>query len=283
MTVAHSKRGERSVKAYVCGYHRDRGGAVCGNTLRRPMEGVDAAVAGWFLDNVLSDEVMAAVLREVRKRLAAQKRSGDSDIPALNAEVRKLEAEIDRMTEALASGGDKPEAVIKAIAGREKRLHTLRARIDARRASPSVIDMHVRRLEAEASSRLQQMRELLSGNPEEGRKDIKALLDGHLTFTPVDTTEGKHYLIEGATSFGALFATESFQTLASPAGFEPEDRTCANYAAALGLLRMSRDSWAVPERSESHRMTSSDMPCGRVWAVGGQWRRPVRQRPRCMW
>jgi site-specific DNA recombinase len=40
------KSGYENVRVYNCGWHRDRGGTVCKNGLRRPIEAVDAAILG---------------------------------------------------------------------------------------------------------------------------------------------------------------------------------------------------------------------------------------------
>ena len=220
MMVAHSRQGKTTIKAYACSYHRDRGNAVCENKLRRPMEEIDTAVASWLKENVLTEEIVIATLREVRNRLAKRADAGESELPELRKEAVSLEKQLSRLADALAVTDDSPETIVKAINEREKRLRSLQARMDSMKAAPSVIDMEVRRLEKEARNRLEQMQELLGRNPTEARQVIEAVLDKPLTFTPVETAEGKRYEIKGMTSFGALFGGH-FQKVASPAGFEP--------------------------------------------------------------
>src|SRR5207248_1760299 len=60
MTVNNSKQGVRIIKVYQCSWARERGPAVCKNTLRRPIEGVDAAFRTWVQENVLSEQVIVA-------------------------------------------------------------------------------------------------------------------------------------------------------------------------------------------------------------------------------
>jgi site-specific DNA recombinase len=221
MMVTHGKQGKTTIKTYACAYHRDRGTAVCPNTLRRPMEEIDAAVASWLRENVLTEDVVLATLRELRKRLAKLADAGESDLPALKTEAAGLDKQLSRLADALADSDEKPETIMKAISKREKRLRGVRARIDALRTAPSVIDMEVRRLEREARSRLTQMQELLDLNPTKARQVIEAVLAEPLTFTPIETTDGKRYEIKGLTSFSALFRGH-FQKVASPAGRNPK-------------------------------------------------------------
>jgi tRNA A37 threonylcarbamoyladenosine synthetase subunit TsaC/SUA5/YrdC len=61
-------------------------------------------------------------------------------------------------------------------------------------------------MEREARERLQQLRSLLERNPVEARKVLDALLDGPLTLTPTETSDGKRFRIEGTVTTGALLA-----------------------------------------------------------------------------
>jgi len=98
---------------------------------------------------------------------------------------------------------------VAAIAEREKRMRTVRARVEALRTRPAVIGSELSALEKEARRRLEDRRQLLGRNPEEARKAVGALLDGPLTFTPVQTEGGKRYEIQGSVVTGALFTTGS--------------------------------------------------------------------------
>lgn len=207
--VSNGKSGQTVIKVYGCSWHRNRGDAVCGNTLRRPVDAVDEAVVGWLKDNVLSEALVLETLREVRRRLTERSRESSSEIPELEREVRRLKVEAQRLTTALATTDEKPEAIVAAIAEREKRMRTLQARIEALRTSPTVIGSELSVLEKEARRRLDNLREVLGRNPEEARKAVGALLDGPLTFTPVETEGGKRYEIQGSVATGALFTTES--------------------------------------------------------------------------
>jgi hypothetical protein len=64
--------------------------------------------------------------------------------------------------------------------------------------TPSVLSLEVRRLERATVNRLDELRDVSARNPREARKVIERLLDGgKLTFTPLQTEQGKRYQIEG--------------------------------------------------------------------------------------
>jgi len=206
--VSNSKAGKETIRVYGCAHHRNRGEAVCGNSLRRPVESIDAAVVGWVEANILREELIADVLREVRKRLTERRDQPGAEVAELEAEARALRGEIDRLVGALASGTESP-TVAKAIDERERRLSEVRARLDAVRVAPAVIDLEVRRLEKEGRARLADLRGLFGRNPAEGRKALEALLDGPLSFAPTTgDAGGMRYRVEGATAGGALFTTD---------------------------------------------------------------------------
>lgn len=225
-----------TVKVYACAWHRDRGSAVCANGLRRPVEAVDRAMTEWLHGNVLREEVIAEALRELRRRLAERAKTTGSEVPELEAQVRAVKAEIDRLGEALLASDEKPASVMKMIAEREKRLSSLEARLAAIRTAPSVLDVEVRRIEKEAHRRLDTLRELLSRNPDEARKALSSLLKSPLRFTPVEVPEGKRYRIEGEVGIEVILQVEGSAARCTTDGVP----SGGGYVARMGFRRVSR-------------------------------------------
>jgi len=206
--VNNGRVSYQTVKVYACAWHRDRGEAVCSNGLRRPVETVDQAMIEWLKENVLREEVITEALRELRRRLAERAKTTDGEVPELEAQVRTAKAEIDRLGAALLATDEKPHAIVKMIAEREKRLAMLEARLASIRTTPSVLDLEVRRLEKQARSRIEDFRALMGRNPDEARKALETLLNGPLRFTPIETPEGKRYRVEGEVGLEAMLAVE---------------------------------------------------------------------------
>lgn len=185
MHVTNGRRGQKTIKVYACNYHRDRGNAVCSNTLRRPVDVMDAAVRSWVEEHVLSEEIMLEVLDEVRRRVATRADHAPAELAGLQSEADELREEIRRLTDALATGSQS-SAVIQAIAEREGRLQKLVARIEVLQAAPRPVKLEVERLRREARQRLAKLRELLGGNVDEAPEVLKLLLDGPIVCAPVD-------------------------------------------------------------------------------------------------
>jgi hypothetical protein len=216
-----------NVRAYGCSWHRDRGAAVCPNGLRRPVSSIDNAVLEWVRANILQEQLVLETLKEVRRRLGERAKTSNTERPEIDAQIQAAKIEIDRLGAALLSTDDKPQAIVKMIADREKRIGALEARLNAIRVAPSVLDLEVRRMEKEARSRINDLKAAMQRDPEEARKAMEALLKGPLKFTPVQAPEGKRYRIEGDFAVKGLFrsvgvpsATRTVWNAQNPAGFQ---------------------------------------------------------------
>ncbi|MBI2389489.1 MAG: recombinase family protein [Deltaproteobacteria bacterium] len=208
--AVNGRSGRETIKVYVCSWRRVRGAAVCANAIARPVEHVDHAVLSWIRENVLRESLIVETLREVRRRLETRARTADARGPQAEAEIRTLRAEIDRLVSVLAmAGGEQPGAVLRAIGEREKRVATLEADLRASRAAPGALSLEVRRMEREARQRLDDLRGLVDRNPAEARRVLEALLDGPLTFAPLESSEGRRFQIQGSAALGPLFITDS--------------------------------------------------------------------------
>lgn len=208
MQAVNGKVGSQNVKVYVCHRHRTEGNAACANTLRRPVADVDAAVTDWISANVLREELVVETLHEIRRRLAERTRATNAEIPRLEERVTMLRQELQKLAEALLVTEDKPHTIVRLIADREKALGDVQARLAAFSAAPGAVDLETRRLEREARRRLVQLRALFDRNPHEARGALEALLDGALSFQPIETPDGKRYEITGKIALGSLFTIE---------------------------------------------------------------------------
>jgi len=105
---------------YVCTAHRVRGNAICPNALSAPMEGLDGAVAEALARDVLSPDLVADV---VDYALATRERVGAGAVGRrveLEAELRRLDAELARYAEAIDKTDHIP-ALLEALRGRQWR------------------------------------------------------------------------------------------------------------------------------------------------------------------
>jgi DNA invertase Pin-like site-specific DNA recombinase len=220
LTVINHRLGTAIVKVYVCSYHRSRGDEVCKNTARRPVDAVNRVLVDWMRGNVLTEELVAEVVSGVQLRLDELTRGKSSTGPTLEEEAGKLRDEIARLVEAVATAGQSL-ALIQALSERESGLADVEARIRARRAAPDAMRIELKRLEVGARKRVVELQCALERNPDEARAVVSALLDGgHLTATPIETENGRRFLLEGTAVVGNLLACEPVSNSASPTGFE---------------------------------------------------------------
>jgi site-specific DNA recombinase len=205
MTVINGRFDGEMAKAYTCAYHHDRGVSVCGSNTRRPVAALNGAVVDWLHANVLSEEVVLAALRQVRERLAQRSTVTSAELPALQTEAERLRSEIGRLVAAIATGGSQPRALVEAVTERQERLSALEARVRAAQAAPGAIDLEVHRLEREARARIAELRDAFGRNPDEARAFMRSVFDGPITCTPIETSAGKRFQIEGSAVIGRFF------------------------------------------------------------------------------
>lgn len=128
---------------------------------------------------------------------------------------------IPRLVESLAVAGQSA-ALIQALTDRERRLAEVEAGLREHRAEPAALSLELKRLENEARKRITELQCALERNPDEARGVVTALLgDGHLTATPIQTENGRRFLLQGTAVIGNLLACEPVSNLASPTGFGP--------------------------------------------------------------
>jgi len=220
MKVHKAKFGADNVKMYVC--KRQQELAACSNKLKRPLKEIDAEIIEEIQKRVLTDSFVAEVLREARGRLTERMKAAETDeAPQLRAEASKVKGELANLSEAVASGGAAIPALVAKMTERQARLTAIEGRLTALHAAPKALQLETKRLEKEISVALGELREVFSERPQDARRFLERLLDGSLTFTPVETWKGRRYRIEGQASLGGLVRLPQTLIVASPEGVEP--------------------------------------------------------------
>lgn len=199
--------GRGGVRYYRCGRNRDAGHTVCNNTLLRPVAEADRAVIG-AVSRYLDDDVIARVIREVKKQLAEQGRKSNAELPRMEDERAKLVKEIDRLAEAVAISPN-VTALAKKLSERQERLNELDARIQVLKTAPNVIDLELKRLEVATRERLAKLHETMRGNIQEARQALQSVLESPLTMTPREDASGREYAITGRLVLGDALALDA--------------------------------------------------------------------------
>jgi hypothetical protein len=187
---------------YLCGYHHQRGRTVCVNGLEAPMDNTDHAVLASIERELLRPEVVERAIEfaidELRPGTPAERRRDE-----ILAEIRRLDAELSRLTAAIASGGDLP-ALLAALKERQaQRARCERASIELD-ATGRIGRGELPRLEREIRHRLADWRAMLRREVPEAREILRNLVVGRIVFKP--RPEARVYEFSGRGSFGRLLA-----------------------------------------------------------------------------
>ncbi len=191
-------RHDRGKLSYFCSSRH--AGKPCDNRGRMSLTDADEMVKAAIRRQVLHSDVIEEALR-----LAVERYTKDGDTVkrrrALEAEARKLEQEITRLTDALASG-DSP-SVVKAIKERESRLADVRAKIEHVDGLARASKLDKTALRVELETRLRDWRKLLDGEPELAKQMLKKICPHGIRFTP--TPDGWRF--EGDAAIAGLLPT----------------------------------------------------------------------------
>jgi hypothetical protein len=203
---AHGSPGNRrQVPFYGCMTRHLRGDAICHNALEVLLEAADTAVLTAVERDVLSVEVVETALHKALAALQAPHASEDAR-HTLREELAQLEAEIARLAQAIASGGDIP-ALVRAMQERERRCSRLKDELAAVgqtmvRAEPADVAraLHVMR------AALTDWQGMLRQETAPARRALQALLQGRLIFTPQDCNGERFYTFEGVGTIRPVIA-----------------------------------------------------------------------------
>ena len=175
---ARSRRAASGrVVFYGCSAYHRRGRSVCTNALTVPMENADSAVVSALETNLLNPQVLTRALHRAVERIAARSLAPQADIAA---ELKAIEYETARLTEAVAAGAGTIPALVSALQARETRRRELMAR--QRDTRDDAIDPSVVRVDIE--HRLADWRSLIHDRASQGRRLLKPLIVGRLDLTP---------------------------------------------------------------------------------------------------
>jgi site-specific DNA recombinase len=202
--VRSGKWGAKPVPMYGCGYHRERGAAVCANALCRPVEELDEKVLQAVSDAVLQEKFAQRIFAEVRRRVAKQSSTRGGDVERLEKQSRKLQTEISNLAKGVAMATGSLPALVQHMTERQAELDKLRAQLQVMQAAPGVLDVEVRRLEKDVRQRIADLKGVLQRNPKRAREALEGLLDGKMVFEPVQRPEGRRYEVTGKLAAGGL-------------------------------------------------------------------------------
>jgi Recombinase zinc beta ribbon domain len=221
---AHGPRGHRrQVPFYGCMTRHLRGDAICANALEVRLDDADQAVLAAVERDVLNIAVLETSLHKAVAALQASAASNGAEAHAAawRDELAGLDAEVGRLAEAIARGGDLP-ALVALLEERERRRARVRAALAAAgRTQATRGDVgDLRHTLDVMRAALTDWQGMLRQEPPEARRALRALLAGRLVFTP---TAG-FYSFEGPGTITPVLTGvvgACAKGMVAPTGFEP--------------------------------------------------------------
>jgi site-specific DNA recombinase len=207
--------GQQREHFYGCLAHHKRGAAVCGNGLTLPMDRVDAAVLGTLASDVLRPALVMEIVDVALEALRPQTRA--ADVAGMRSSLQRVDREVDRLTEAIAAGGQL-SPLLEALKVRQARRETLAASLTAREAFDGRRFTRTS-IEAQVRVRVADWRAKLTASVADTRQLLREVLAGPLRFTP----DARTYRFEGDAAIGRLLTgmVGLATFVVRPGGFEP--------------------------------------------------------------
>jgi site-specific DNA recombinase len=226
LIVKSRSHGQRRAYFYACGGYHNRGTAVCSNYTEIPMDDGNGVVLEALLDDVLDESILTDAVNEALHILQDDGRDAERQ-GWIDAELRKVGRERDRLIAAIATGG-RLDGLLSALQARETRWKELHAERDGWRAQRPLRD--TARLRDDLLTLAGSWRTVLADDPSHARPIVSELLKGRVTFTP--TAKISWWELRGQSSIDGLFTRVFASGLASPTGSDGEWKRLDGWLAA---------------------------------------------------
>lgn len=154
-----------------------------------PLEATEQEVLAVVTRDLLRPEVITAAIETARQRLQPAGAVREAEQERLAAELRQVEIELRRLTEAVGAGGHGP-TLVQAIQAREVQRTHLQAELQALDQLAQVASIDRARIERDLGSILDEWRGLLQKHVQQARQILRKLLEGRLKFTANEDAHG---------------------------------------------------------------------------------------------
>ena len=240
LEVRSRSHGRRREFFYSCSSFYRRGSAVCPNRYEIPMRSADAAVTETLLEELLTPDRLADVVRRLLARAQAERDTPDTTRVDVERQLAQVETALDRLTAAVAAGGDVP-ALVEAIKTQDVRRRTLQQRLEELQRAPVAFD---HQLERRLRVAVTEWRAVLGRQVGQARQIVTKLLAGRLTFVPERRNGRCGFRFQATGTVEKLIAgvvpgqLSTLHTVASPTG-------------SVSYQPVFRGKWVHPRRAAS--------------------------------
>jgi site-specific DNA recombinase len=204
--MAESRMHERRRKLfYTCNNHRRRGPAVCASRQWIDMEAADRAVLSTVERQLLCPDIVEAAIDRALDRLLAVRSQREDERAKLVARQESLDAEIKRLTDALAAGVALA-SIAEALGTREAERGRIPAELASLNIVPSLDPLDRSRIRAELEGLLENWRDLLAEHALKTRHILRELLTKRIRFVPEKRDGVRGYQLEAEATVQPLLA-----------------------------------------------------------------------------
>ncbi len=219
LEVRSRSHGKRRAYFYSCSSFYRRGPSVCPNKYEIPMKAADAAVVEALLTEILTADRLASVA-ERAVELAKAKQATPDARSQVERQLTETQTALDRLTQAVAAGGEVP-ALVEAITAQDARRQALEHRLEVLDAPVVTFDAE---LEGKLRDAVEHWRAILGRQVAQARQIVQKLLAEKITFQPEDRDGRRGFRFRATGTVEKLVAgvvPGSLQAVVSPTGFEP--------------------------------------------------------------
>ena len=199
--VRSRSHGNRRAYHYCCMVHYQRGPEACPERLLLPVPDVDHAILTALEQDVMQPAIITKALDKALQQLQADREDSTDRKEGLLKELRGLETELDRFTQAIAAGGSVP-TILSAIQERETRRVKLQAELALLDGAP-IDRFDAGQVEQELKGYLKDWSCLTSRHPAQTRQILRKLLPSRIRLS--HDAEGV-YRFEGTAAVGRMIS-----------------------------------------------------------------------------
>lgn len=202
--MSHSfTNGRQREFFYKCGGFHNKGRIACENGRRLPMREADAAVLDALRQYILHKDVVAGAIEDALNYLRPQVGALATRRQTLAADLRRVDAELQRLADAVAQGGQL-QSLLKTIEERERSRAEIQDQIAALVGLENISKTDVQRIENDLKTRVREWRELLGRQIPIARQIVGKLIGEHrIEFVPQPTGE---WTFSGQATLGKLLS-----------------------------------------------------------------------------
>ncbi len=217
---SHGPKAKRA-KFYSCSSHYRKGKAICPNKYEIPMPAADAAVIETLLAEILTPERLQQVAERAVEMARAEREATPKHRAELDRQLREADKALERLTDAVASGGGDVPALVEAMKDKDAQRSAIASRLSVLDTPPVAFDAQ---LEAKLTKAVEEWRTILGGQVPLARQIVSKLLTEKIIFAPEDRDGRRGFRFQATGTVEKLLAGRvpgRFPAVVSPTGFEP--------------------------------------------------------------